>query len=149
MLGWIDEIDYHKQPGILIFWFLIQLSQTWNILRFDKCLSVTLLLKMKIKHCFYSVGNLFFAINRNKIQFIFKIFVHHFKRIIIHGKILEHWQYILVNVFLVTLILFNYYFNRMSDNRTVKWVTKIYFKYLMADERAWKRGKFVLNLYIT
>jgi hypothetical protein len=37
----------------------------------------------------------------------------------------------------------------MSDNGSVKWVTKIYIKYFMAHERAWKAGKFVLNLYTT
>jgi hypothetical protein len=37
----------------------------------------------------------------------------------------------------------------MSDHGSVKWVTKIYIKYFMAHERAWKTSKFVLNLYTT
>jgi hypothetical protein len=35
----------------------------------------------------------------------------------------------------------------MSDNVSVKWVTKIYKKYFMAHERAWKAGKFVQPNY--
>jgi hypothetical protein len=37
----------------------------------------------------------------------------------------------------------------MSDNGYVKLVSKIYIKYFMAHERAWKAGKFLLNLYTT
>jgi hypothetical protein len=53
------------------------------------------------------------------------------------------------NVFIETLILFNYFCNLMYDNGSVKWVTKICIKYFMAGERAWKAGKFVLNNYAT
>jgi hypothetical protein len=35
----------------------------------------------------------------------------------------------------------------MSDDSSVKWVTKIYIKYFIVHERAWKAGKFVLNRY--
>jgi hypothetical protein len=40
----------------------------------------------------------------------------------------------------------------MSDNgsdKCAKCVTKMSIKYFMAHERAWKAGKFVLNLYTT
>jgi hypothetical protein len=37
----------------------------------------------------------------------------------------------------------------MTDNGSVKWVTKNYIKYFMAHERAWKAGKCVLNQYTT
>jgi hypothetical protein len=37
----------------------------------------------------------------------------------------------------------------MSDDKTVEWVTKIYIKYFMVDERAWKAENYVLNLYTT
>jgi hypothetical protein len=35
----------------------------------------------------------------------------------------------------------------MSDYRTVKGVTKIFLKYSITDERAWKAEKCLLNLY--